>query len=75
MKRAIRWLLAAALLCCAAPAGRAAEPLVIGFDIELTGGLAPNGKAALQASRGFLRLMARLLPRTAARSPRRFRLH
>src|SRR6202020_2822842 len=28
---------------------RAAEPLTIGFDIELTGGLAPNGKAALLA--------------------------
>jgi branched-chain amino acid transport system substrate-binding protein len=49
MKRAVRWLLAAALLGCAAPTAHAAEPLVIGFDIELTGGLAPNGKAALLA--------------------------
>jgi branched-chain amino acid transport system substrate-binding protein len=49
MKCAVRWLLAAALLGCVAPTARAAEPLVIGFDIELTGGLAPNGKAALLA--------------------------
>ena len=44
-----RWLLAATALACAAPQARAADPLVIGFDIELTGGLAPNGKAALLA--------------------------
>ena len=30
-------------------AARAAEPLTIGFDTEATGGLAPNGKAALLA--------------------------
>jgi len=49
MRRAFRWLLAAALLGCIVPAARAADPLIIGFDIELTGGLAPNGKAALLA--------------------------
>ncbi|MGH7094860.1 MAG: ABC transporter substrate-binding protein, partial [Stellaceae bacterium] len=31
------------------PSARAAEPLTIGFDIEETGGLAPNGRAALLA--------------------------
>jgi branched-chain amino acid transport system substrate-binding protein len=43
-----RALLAAAL---SLPAARAiaAAPFTIGFDIELTGGLAPNGKAALLA--------------------------
>ncbi len=33
----------------AASAVKAAEPLTIGFDTEETGGLAPNGKAALLA--------------------------
>jgi branched-chain amino acid transport system substrate-binding protein len=33
----------------AASAVRAAEPITIGFDTEQTGGLAPNGKAALLA--------------------------
>jgi branched-chain amino acid transport system substrate-binding protein len=33
----------------AATTARAAEPLTIGFDTEATGGLAPNGKAALLA--------------------------
>ena len=47
--RAVCCALAALLLGCGAPAARAVEPLVIGFDIELTGGLAPNGKAALLA--------------------------
>ena len=49
MQRFGRWLLAATALACATPQARAADPLVIGFDIELTGGLAPNGKAALLA--------------------------
>ena len=49
MNRSVRWLLAAMLMGCGVPTARAAEPLVIGFDIELTGGLAPNGKAALLA--------------------------
>jgi branched-chain amino acid transport system substrate-binding protein len=44
----IRALVAAALFLPAARA-TAAEPFTIGFDIELTGGLAPNGKAALLA--------------------------
>jgi branched-chain amino acid transport system substrate-binding protein len=47
-------LLAATIACaaiaCAAPAtARAAEPITIGFGMALTGGLAPNGKAALLA--------------------------
>src|SRR6185437_7013803 len=49
MKPLITRLLAAAALTVAAPAAHAAPPFVIGFDIELTGGLAPNGKAALLA--------------------------
>ena len=49
MKSTYRAALAALLLGSALPAARAAQPLVIGFDIELTGGLAPNGKAALLA--------------------------
>jgi len=32
-----------------APAARAADPITIGFGMALTGGLAPNGKAALLA--------------------------
>ncbi|MGH7042381.1 MAG: amino acid ABC transporter substrate-binding protein [Acetobacteraceae bacterium] len=46
-------LLAGALCCFGSPASRAAapntKPITIGFDIELTGGLAPNGRAALLA--------------------------
>ena len=49
MNHIVRGLLAAILLGCLLPTAHAAEPLVIGFDIELTGGLAPNGKAALLA--------------------------
>jgi branched-chain amino acid transport system substrate-binding protein len=49
LPRAVCGALAALLLGCAVPAARAVEPLVIGFDIGLTGGLAPNGKAALLA--------------------------
>lgn len=44
----LRAFVAAALVLPAARA-LAAEPFTIGFDIELTGGLAPNGKAALLA--------------------------
>lgn len=47
MKRFARWLFAATGLACAAPQARAAEPLVIGFDIELTDGLPPIGTALL----------------------------
>ncbi|HUB14238.1 MAG TPA: amino acid ABC transporter substrate-binding protein [Acetobacteraceae bacterium] len=44
------WFAAAVALACAAPA-RAADqtPITIGFGMALTGGLAPNGKAALLA--------------------------
>jgi branched-chain amino acid transport system substrate-binding protein len=42
-------LLAAAVLLTTAPAARAADPITIGFGMALTGGLAPNGKAALLA--------------------------
>lgn len=42
-------LLAAAIACAAPAAARAAEPITIGFGMALTGGLAPNGKAALLA--------------------------
>jgi branched-chain amino acid transport system substrate-binding protein len=42
-------LLAASLLFTAAPGARAADPITIGFGMALTGGLAPNGKAALLA--------------------------
>jgi branched-chain amino acid transport system substrate-binding protein len=41
-------LLAASLLV-GAPVARAADPITIGFGMALTGGLAPNGKAALLA--------------------------
>jgi branched-chain amino acid transport system substrate-binding protein len=41
--------LLAAVLLAAAPAARAAEPITIGFGMALTGGLAPNGRAALLA--------------------------
>jgi branched-chain amino acid transport system substrate-binding protein len=42
-------MLTAGLLMAAAPVARAAEPITIGFGMALTGGLAPNGKAALLA--------------------------
>jgi branched-chain amino acid transport system substrate-binding protein len=42
-------LLAATITFAAAPAGRAAEPITIGFGMALTGGLAPNGRSALLA--------------------------
>jgi branched-chain amino acid transport system substrate-binding protein len=42
-------LLVAGLLIGAAPVARAADPITIGFGMALTGGLAPNGKAALLA--------------------------
>jgi branched-chain amino acid transport system substrate-binding protein len=42
-------LLAAAVACAAPPVARAADPITIGFGMALTGGLAPNGKAALLA--------------------------
>src|SRR6201995_2794735 len=42
-------LLAALLLLTALPGARAAEPITIGFGMPLTGGMAPNGKAALLA--------------------------
>jgi branched-chain amino acid transport system substrate-binding protein len=49
LKRLSGALLAATLTFGAAPATRAAEPITIGFGMALTGGLAPNGKAALLA--------------------------
>jgi branched-chain amino acid transport system substrate-binding protein len=42
-------LLSAGVLCAAVPAARAADPITIGFGMALTGGLAPNGRAALLA--------------------------
>lgn len=42
-------LLAASFLFAGAPVARAADPITIGFGMALTGGLAPNGKAALLA--------------------------
>jgi branched-chain amino acid transport system substrate-binding protein len=42
-------LLAAAIAFAVPPAARAADPITIGFGMALTGGLAPNGKAALLA--------------------------
>ena len=44
-------LLAFAAICVGfvPTAGRAVEPITIGFDIELTGGIAPLGKASLLA--------------------------
>src|SRR6202051_4431159 len=42
-------LLAAGVLFAGVPAARAADPITIGFGMALTGGLAPNGKAALLA--------------------------
>ena len=41
----------AASLAWVAPGAQAAKPLTIGFSMSLTGGLAPNGKAALLAMR------------------------
>src|SRR6201992_2263461 len=49
MKHLGRALLAAAVLLAGAPPSRAADPITIGFGMALTGGLAPNGKAALLA--------------------------
>ena len=47
------WLatLVAVLLIWAAPEVKAAEPITIGFSIELTGGLAAVGKTGLLAFR------------------------
>jgi branched-chain amino acid transport system substrate-binding protein len=42
-------VLAATFLFAGAPGARAADPITIGFGMALTGGLAPNGKAALLA--------------------------
>jgi branched-chain amino acid transport system substrate-binding protein len=49
LKRLSGALLAATLTFGAAPAARATDPITIGFGMALTGGLAPNGKAALLA--------------------------
>jgi branched-chain amino acid transport system substrate-binding protein len=50
-RRLVRNLLAfgAALMAWSAPSALAASPVTIGFSMSLTGGLAPNGKAALLA--------------------------
>src|SRR5436305_447918 len=42
-------LLAAAIALIVPAPARAADPITIGFGMALTGGLAPNGKAALLA--------------------------
>jgi branched-chain amino acid transport system substrate-binding protein len=42
-------LLGATVLLAGAAAARAADPITIGFGMALTGGIAPNGKAALLA--------------------------
>jgi branched-chain amino acid transport system substrate-binding protein len=42
-------VLSGGALIAAAPPARAADPITIGFGMALTGGLAPNGKAALLA--------------------------
>lgn len=42
-------IFAATVLLAATPDVRAADPITIGFGMALTGGLAPNGKAALLA--------------------------
>ncbi len=48
--RRLKLLLAALLLATGgAGSARAADPITIGFGIEETGGLAPNGKSALLA--------------------------
>ncbi len=49
LKRLGGALLAATVLFAGAQAARAADPITIGFGMALTGGLAPNGKAALLA--------------------------
>jgi branched-chain amino acid transport system substrate-binding protein len=49
LKRLASTLFAAALTVAALPPARAADPITIGFGMALTGGLAPNGKAALLA--------------------------
>jgi len=52
MLNGLRGALLAACLAvpfAAAPAAKAADPITIGFGMALTGGLAPNGKAALLA--------------------------
>ena len=49
LKRLGGALLAASMLLASPPAAQAADPITIGFGMALTGGLAPNGKAALLA--------------------------
>jgi branched-chain amino acid transport system substrate-binding protein len=49
LKRLGGALLAAAVTLAAPLTARAADPITIGFGMALTGGLAPNGKAALLA--------------------------
>ena len=49
LKRLGGALLAATIAISAAPAAKAADPITIGLGMALTGGLAPNGKAALLA--------------------------
>jgi branched-chain amino acid transport system substrate-binding protein len=49
LKRLGGAVLAATMLFAAPPASHAADPITIGFGMALTGGLAPNGKAALLA--------------------------
>ena len=50
MLKSLRGALLAAVVAITAPvAANAAEPLTIGFGMALTGGLAPNGRAALLA--------------------------
>lgn len=49
LKRLGGALLAATIAVSAAPAAKAADPITIGLGMALTGGLAPNGKAALLA--------------------------
>lgn len=49
LKRLSGALLAATVAFAAAPVARAADPITIGFAMAQTGGLAPNGKAALLA--------------------------
>jgi branched-chain amino acid transport system substrate-binding protein len=48
-RRLLGALFAAALLLAGTIMARAADPITIGFGMALTGGLAPNGKAALFA--------------------------
>lgn len=49
-RRVVRLLVAVCAAALWAGTARAAEPLTIGFDISLTGGVAANGKAALLAT-------------------------